>query len=405
MRVLIAFDKFKDALTAPEACEAAANALSQLHPGWSLDLCPLADGGEGFAAILTRAAGGEICSATVSGPLACVLVSVEDEARGGLVSVKFGLVCANQIPAAARALLALPALPADAVIAVIELAQASGLALLPPEQRDPWQTTTLGTGQLIRLAAEELGAQAVVLGVGGSATNDLGLGALAALGLEFLTESGEHLLPPVPARWPQLARISGSLQPSLPPLRIACDVDNPLLGPRGAAAVFGPQKGLHADDLRRLEHSSARVALMLCAHFHRPDALMDTPGAGAAGGTAFGLLCGAGGQLVPGSALVAAWLDLDARLAAADVVLTGEGCYDASSLAGKGPGAILARARALGKPAHVFAGSAEISARTAGFGDPALQRLHIITPAGTALPAALRDAATNLTRAVATAFP
>ncbi len=390
MRVLLAFDKFRDALTAQQACEAAANALRELHPGWSLDLCPLADGGEGFAAILTAAAGGTLQQVPVNGP------------RGDPRPAHFGLVTAGTIPAA-RALLGLPALPAAAPVAVVELAQASGLALLPPDQRDPWQTTTFGAGQLIRIAAGEFGAQAVVLGVGGSATNDLGLGALAALGLDFLTESGESLLPPVPARWPQLARIAGNIRPSLPPLRIACDVDNPLLGPNGAAATYGPQKGLHPEDIQRLDHASARIALMLCAHSHRPDTLMDMPGAGAAGGTAFGLLCGAGAQLVPGSTLVAAWLDLDARLAAADVVLTGEGCFDATSLTGKGPGTILARARALGKPAHVFAGCAE--PQTAGFGDPALQRLHVITPAGIRLPDALRDAAANLAGAVATAFP
>ncbi len=391
MRVLLAFDKFKNSLTAPQACEAAARALRESHPDWLLDHCPLADGGEGFAEILTLAASGALQHAIVAGP------------RDQPAAAHLGLVSANQIPATARALLTLPALPDDALVAVVELAQASGLALLTPESRDPWQTATHGTGQLIRLAAEKYGAQAVVLGVGGSATNDLGLGALGALGLEFFTETGERFdvnsHPPIPARWPQLARIAGIVPASLPPLRIACDVDNPLLGPRGAAAIYGPQKGLRAADLRRLEHASARVALMLCAHSGQPDTLMDAPGAGAAGGIAFGLLCAAAAQLVSGSALVAAWLDLDARLAAADLVLTGEGRFDASSLAGKGPGAVVARARALGKPVHVFAGTtATDTAKT-------LPSLNIITPAGMPEAAALRTAAANLTRAVAAAFP
>ncbi len=388
MRVLLAFDKFKDSLTARQACEHAARALRELHGGWSFDCCPLADGGEGFAEILTAAAGAALTSATVAGPR-----------DGRPVTAHFGLVPAGNIPAAARALLTLPALAHDAPVAVVELAQASGLALLPPKQRDLWWTTTLGTGQLIRLAAEKFGARAVVLGVGGSATHDLGLGALAALGLKFLSADGDPLHPPLPVHWVKLARITGKISPSLPPIRIACDVSSPLLGPHGAAAVYGPQKGLQAADLRRLDHASARVALMLGAHSGRSDTLMDVPGTGAAGGTAFGLLCAAGAQLVPGSALVAAWLDLDARLSAADLVLTGEGRFDASTLAGKGPGAVLARAGVLGKPVHVFAGAAEIVPAMAGV------QPHVITPAGTPHATALRDTAANLVRAVRAAFP
>ncbi len=386
MRALLAFDKFKDSLSALAACEAAACALRAQHPDWELDLCPLTDGGEGFAEILAPAARGTLHRLGVTGP------------RGGEVEALFGLVPARQIPAAARTLLALPALPANAPVAVVELAQASGLALLPAEARDPWQTTTFGTGQLMLHAVRQLGAQAVVLGVGGSATNDLGLGALAALGLEFCDQAGVRISPPLPAAWSRLGRISGNIPRPFPSLRIACDVDNPLLGRRGAAAVYGPQKGLRATDLRRLEHESARVALMLGAHSGQPDTLMDTAGAGAAGGTAYGLLCAAGAQLVPGSALVAAWLDLDARLAAAEVVLTGEGRFDASSLTGKGPGAVIHRARRLGKPVHVFAGAADAAAAK---NFPAL---HVITPAGTPEAAALREAAVNLGRAVRAAF-
>lgn len=386
MRVLLAFDKFKGSLTAPQACAAAADALRATSAAWELDLCPLADGGDGFAEILTHAAGGTLIHETVLGP------------RGGSVRAHLGLVLAENIPAAARALLGLTTLPPGARVALVELAQASGLALLAPEQRDPWHATTLGTGELVRAAAGRHGAAAVVLGVGGSATSDLGLGALAALGLEFFSETGEGIVPPVPAQWGRLARVGGNVFAALPPLRVACDVDNPLLGPRGAAAVFGPQKGLRAEDVRRLDHAAARVALLLCAHADRPDALMDTPGAGAAGGIAFGLMAAAGAELVPGSDLVAAWLGLDARLAAADVIITGEGRFDASSLGGKGPGLVVARARALGKPVHVFAGAADPAAASAVTG------LHVITPPGTPEPDALRAAAENLTRTVRHAF-
>jgi glycerate kinase len=157
------------------------------------------------------------------------------------------------------------------------MASASGLALLPPELRDPWQTTTQGTGQLIRAAAAA-GAAGVLLGVGGSATNDLGLGALDALGLEFLGVGDQKKSPPLPADWAGITRIAGQVDSSIPPIRIACDVTNPLLGPNGAAAIYGPQKGLRPGDLRRIEHEAARLALMLCSHCRQPDALMDARG-------------------------------------------------------------------------------------------------------------------------------
>jgi glycerate kinase len=382
VRVLLAFDKFKDSLSARAACATTAAALRRRHPDWQLDLCPLADGGEGFAEILTASAGGTLSSVAVTGP------------RGRAVDAAFGLVTWAKIPAAARRRFHLPAtLPDHAEVAVIEMAAASGLALLPPAQRDPWQTTTLGTGQLIAAAAQA-GAAALLVGVGGSATHDLGLGALSALGLEFLASTGETIRPPIPARWDLIERITGKISASLPPIRLACDVSNPLLGPRGAAAVYGPQKGLRPADLPRLDHASARLGLLLCAHSGQPDTLMDQPGAGAAGGIAFGLMAAARATLLPGFDLVSAWLDLESRLAAADLVITGEGRFDDSSLSGKGPGAVAARALALGKPVHVFAG--QITARDAR---PGLS-LHAITPAGQPLAEALGRAGANLTAAV-----
>lgn len=381
MRVLLAFDKFKDSLTAQLACDLAARALGERHPDWTFDRCPLADGGEGFCEILTTATAGELRKFPVDAP------------RGGLVDAPLGLVAPEKIPPAARALLGVGALHAP--VAIVEMAAASGLMLLAPELRDPWHTTTRGTGQLLRAAAE-LGAGAVLLGVGGSATHDLGLGALDALGLAFRTAAGEKISPPVPAAWSRIARLDGQLPP-LPPIRIACDVTNPLLGSRGAAAVYGPQKGLRPADLARLDHESARLALLLCARSAQPDSLMDTPGAGAAGGISFGLMAAARAQLLPGFDLVAAWLDLNPRLAAADLVITGEGRFDDSSLSGKGPGAVAARALALGKPVHVFAGAVTAAAR------PGLA-LHAITPPGMPLAQALRAAPANLAATVRAAL-
>ena len=387
MRVLVAFDKFKDSLTAQAACAAAERALTARHPDWSVDACPLADGGDGFVEIMTRAAGGKLQTFEVTGP------------RGDWVRAPIGLVPFHRIPAPARALLQLPEIAVadeSSVLAVIEMAAASGLSMLPPALRDPWQATSYGTGQLIRFAAEA-GAQAVVLGIGGSATHDVGLGALAALGFEFRA-AGKNLRLPIPADWTEALRIEGSLMPRIPPIRLACDVSNPLLGRRGAAAVYGPQKGLLAADLDRMEAATARVAALLCAATGAPASLADQPGAGAAGGIAFGLTAGAHAKLLPGFELVSRWLDLERRMAAADVVVTGEGRYDLSSSEGKGPGAVVARARALGRPVHVFAGQVEGASA-----DRQLQ-LHAITPPGMPLARALREAAANLAAAVKRAF-
>jgi len=388
VRILVAFDKFKDSLSAPAACAIAAREIARLHPDWEIDLAPLTDGGDGFAELLTRQAHGEPIVVPTTGP------------RHEPLDAMIGLVAWSHVPEAARALLNLPALAAEDRIAVVGMAAASGLALLKPAARDPWRTSTTGTGELLR-AAIARGARAMVLGVGGSATNDLGLGALSALGFEFRDEAGNLLHPPIPAEWPRLAHIAGRLSGALPPLRIACDVTNPLLGPRGATAVFGPQKGLPPAEVARLEAAVARVAALLCAHCDRPLALAETPGAGAAGGIAFGLLAAGWAQLVPGFALVNAWCDLAARIARADLVLTGEGRFDAASLGGKGPGALLATARAAGKRSIVLAGSVgELPAGAL----PAGAEIDAITPDGLPLAQALRAAPELLAAAVRRLF-
>lgn len=347
MRVLIAPDKFKDSLTAARACEAIADALRAAHPGWTLDLCPLTDGGEGFARILAEAAGGEWRDTTVTGP------------RGAPVISGFGLVAANRLPASAR--VRLSGLPNKGPLAVLEMASASGLALLPSSERDVWRADTRGTGELVS-AAISAGARGILLGVGGSATNDLGLGALAALGAGLFAANGERVPGCAPVDWPRVARVDlGSLAPT-PPVWIACDVVNPLLGPDGAAAVYGRQKGLRAEDLPRLDAEAARMAALIAGDRERADLLSRTPGAGAAGGIAFGLMAALDARLVPGFDLVSDWLSLRARIDAADLVITGEGRFDASSLQGKGAGALAHAARALGKPIKVFAGRVETTA-------------------------------------------
>lgn len=381
MRVLIAFDKFKDAIRAHEACATAAAALRSLHPAWTIESAPLSDGGDGFVRVLAGAVGAPEIQILVRGP------------RDTAVAALWARIERSRIPRAAQARLGAHG---DSV-AVIEMAAASGLALVPTEQRDPWTATSVGTGEVLRAAAAA-GAGAILLGVGGSATHDLGLGALSALGFRFYDATGRDLGTAPPARWAELARIEGSPPAGFPPVYIACDVDNPLLGPRGATAVFAPQKGLIAADHDRLESLSATVAARLCAHCGQPDSLASTPGTGAAGGISFGLMAGLGAQLLPGFDLVSDWLDLERRIAAADIVITGEGRFDQSSLGGKGPGAIAARAIAAGKTVHVFAGQVDATAQ------PRLH-LHPITPAGIPLAQALRETRERLASAVAQAAP
>ena len=381
MRVLIAFDKFKDSVAAAGACAIAARAIGSARPVWDVDTCPLSDGGEGFAEILTRAAGGDLARISATGP------------RGGKVEAAYGMVSIDRIPQGARALVR-PA--ASGPVAVVEMASASGLALLAPGMRDPMRASSLGTGEVMRAAAVA-GAGTILLGVGGSATHDLGLGAIGALGVRFSGAAGEALDPLVPADWRFLRSIGGRIPEDFPPILIACDVDNPLLGPMGALAVYGRQKGLRPADEAALEAETARVAAMVCAQFGRPGDLASLPGAGAAGGIAFGLMAVAGARLLPGFPLVSAWLDLDRKLAEADMVITGEGRFDDSSLSGKGPGSVARRALALGKLVHVFAGEVSLSGTIPGL------ITHAVTPPGMDLTEALEQAPRLLSESVARA--
>ncbi len=374
-RVLIAFDKFKNSLSAGDACAVAAKALLSRHPDWEVEICPLTDGGDGFGSILTESAGGKWCEATVTGPCREPVVA------------GFGLVRAGSIPAFARELIS--PVPDD-LLGVVEMALASGLALLPLSRRDPWSAESTGTGELIS-AAIAAGSKAILLGIGGSATNDLGLCALSALGLEALDRVGNVVDPPTPARWREIVSFRGSV--ALPALFFACDVSNPLLGPSGCSAVYGPQKGLR--EIRAMDEGAARIAGMLCDHFGKPHDLVSTPGAGAAGGIGFGFLCAADARFLSGAGLVSGWLDMAARLDRADMVITGEGRFDASSFHGKSPGELAVRASAKGKKVFVFSGSAE-----AGIPFPGGVEVRPITPSGMPLEEALSRAGELLAAAV-----
>lgn len=382
-RILIAFDKFKNSLEADPACRIAGKQLADIQPEWEIDLCPLTDGGEGFAEILVNRSGGRWIPTKATG------------ARGARLEAGVGVVEIRNIPAAVREILG--TLPTDTRIGIVEMPLASGIAQLRGAERDPWLTHTFGTGELILAAAGE-SVSAILLGIGGSATNDVGLGALSALGLTPIDHEGKPVSPAPPAEWNRICGFGGSM-PDLPPIRIACDVENPLLGKTGCSATYGPQKGLRSEDLPAMESNVARMAALLCRHFDRPFELATVPGSGAAGGIGFGLQCALDADFISGNRLVAAWLDLERRLDEADLLITGEGRFDASSLQGKGPGALLRRALDLGKAVHVFCGSVET-----GLSIPDGVVIHPVTPDGMPLDLALQKAPELLREAVSRAF-
>ncbi len=388
MRVLVAFDKFKDALAARETCEIAVRALQETHPDWDIETAPLADGGDGFCDTLTGCIDGEFHEATVAGPLQ------------NKVQARFGIVMANRLQDSALGLLGWS--PKTGKIAVIELAECSGISLTPIANRSPWTTTTAGLGEMI-LSAIDRGAKGAIVGLGGSATHDLALGALWKLGFQFFDKQGAPMeRAPTPEVWPQIERIEAP-STSLPEgfqIKLACDVENPLLGPNGAAAVFGPQKGLTPSRYEALEHATLRTAQILCDARSTDYSVMDQPGTGAAGGAAFGLKVGLGAQIVPGYELVKNWIGLEDKFERADMVITGEGRFDTSSLQGKGPGALALEAIASNKQLWVLAGSLG----DLGNSDFPTHSTRAISPNGMSLEEALAATGENLEKAVKSIF-
>src|SRR5438128_12293865 len=242
----------------------------------------------------------------------------------------------------------------DGTTAVVEMAAASGLTLLREDERDPRITSTRGTGELI-LAAAASGAHRIVIGIGGSATNDGGAGMARALGYRFLDRDGNEL-PEGGAALARLARIDGQTDPRLirPAVEVACDVRNPLLGPEGASAIYGPQKGASPEVVRELDAALARYADVVEAFIGRP--IRDVPGAGAAGGLGAGLLAFLDARLVSGAKLVLDAVGFERKLVGASLVITGEGRIDRQSAYGKLTQAVTLAARARGVPVVAVAG-------------------------------------------------
>jgi glycerate kinase len=325
MKILICPDKFKECLRSVEVAKHIYNGIQHVFPQTDCRMIPLADGGEGTVEALVEATGGRIVQVNVHDPLM-------------------------------RAVSSFIGLSGDGRTAVIEMAAASGLALLKPEERNPMITSTYGTGELIRHALDR-GAAEVILGIGGSATVDGGVGMAQALGVSFTDDTG----------W-EIAAGGGKLggiyridltnrDPRIAHCKIfaACDVTNPLTGPGGASHVFGPQKGAEPDMVLQLDVNLKHMARVIRNQLHID--VGELPGGGAAGGMGAGIVAFLGGQLKPGFELISQIMKLEEHIAWADLVITGEGRMDVQTSFGKAPAGVARMASEQKKPVLGFAGS------------------------------------------------
>lgn len=326
-RILLCPNAFKGSLTAIDAARAMAEGVARAGAFEAVCL-PLADGGDGTLETLVEATGGSLHTVVVRDPL------------GRPVTAAWGRLGGAQND-----------------IAVIEMAQASGLRLLRPEEYDPLHASTWGTGELMQHALDA-GCRRLLVGIGGSATNDGGAGMAQALGFRLLDREGKELPPggSVLARLDRI-EIDSRRLPSGWEVIVACDVDNPLCGPEGAAAIYGPQKGATPAQVRELDTALAHYASILHRTFGR--AVAEVPGAGAAGGLGAGLLAFCAARLQAGTEMVLEVTGFDALLANCDLVLTGEGRIDGQTTRGKVVAGVARRAKKAGVPVVALAGSVE----------------------------------------------
>ncbi|WP_195338382.1 glycerate kinase family protein [Bifidobacterium longum] len=363
-RYLCAPDSFKESLTAMEAARAMAQGIENADHDAEVRCLPMADGGEGTARALVDATGGSMRAVPVHDPL------------GRPVEGHFGLL-------------------ADGTTAVVETAEASGLALLEAKERNPLIASSYGTGELM-LAAVRSGAKRIIVGLGGSATNDAGAGLLQALGVRLLDKNGNDLAHGGAA----LANLTtidiSTMDPALKNVAItaACDVTNPLTGPTGASAVFGPQKGASKDDVATLDAALAHFAQVIDSQLGV--AVNDVPGAGAAGGIGAALKGFLNAEFRPGIAIVIEQSGLDAAAQWADVVFTGEGSIDFQTKFGKTPAGVAETAKRHGKPVIAVAG--HIGTGIDGLHEVGIDAVFGIAPGAASLSELLADAAANVTR-------
>ncbi|EKK5267004.1 glycerate kinase [Cronobacter dublinensis] len=324
-KIVIAPDSFKESLSAMDVATAIEAGFREIYPQATYVRLPMADGGEGTVEAMVAATGGHIVQVPVTGPL------------GNRVEGFYGVL-------------------GDGETAVIEMAAASGLHLVPPAQRDPRITTSFGTGELI-LAALDSGVKTIIIGIGGSATNDGGAGMMQALGARFLDSQQRGLLPGG-ASLASLEHIEMSgLDPRLAhtTFTVACDVDNPLCGAKGASAIFGPQKGATPEMVAQLDAALRRFGTTLEAVTGK--SIISAPGAGAAGGMGAALLGMLNAQLRPGIDIVTQTLGLAQAVRDADLVITGEGRLDSQSIHGKTPVGVARVAKQFQRPVVAIAGS------------------------------------------------
>jgi len=355
-RVLIAPQSFKGSADAVAVAAAIARGVRTVWPDAETVELPLADGGEGTVRALVRATSGELRTARVHDPLLR-----EIDAEWGVLG--------------------------DRTTAVVEMAAANGLPLLREDERDPRITSTRGTGELILTAAMS-GAHRIVIGIGGSATNDGGAGMARAFGYTFFDREGNELREGG-AALARLARIDGQTDPRLvrPAIDVACDVRNPLLGPEGASAVFGPQKGATPQMVQVLDAALARYADVLERFVRRP--VRDVPGAGAAGGLGAGLVAFLDARLVSGAKLVLEAVGFERRLDGVALVITGEGRIDGQSIYGKLTHAVTVAARARGIPVVAVAGL--LGDGHQAMRDAGIERIETLASSAAGRDKAMRD--------------
>ena len=325
MRILIAPDSYKNALSAQEVARSLKAGLQKVFQEAEFEILPMADGGEGTVEALIDATHGEIIKTAVHDPLMRPIEST------------FGIT-------------------GDGITAVIEMASASGIQMITSEERNPWITTTFGTGELIH-AAMDKECRDIILGIGGSATNDCGMGMATALGVKFLDQDGN----PVVQGGGMLAEVTRIDMSGLDEriretkIMVACDVTNPLTGPDGASHVYGPQKGADPEMVKQLDSNLKKFSEVITEQLGKE--VGNIPGAGAAGGLGAGLIAFLDGELVEGVPAIAAKTGLDKAVAKADIVITGEGGIDFQTQFGKTPYGVAQVAKKHGKPVIAVAGT------------------------------------------------
>lgn len=371
MKVVIAPDSFKESLDAQQVAFAIERGFKSFAPSVETLCVPVADGGEGTTEALIAATEGELKRNRVSGPLGEPL-----EAIWGILGAQ-------------------PAMP---ITAVVETAAASGLDKISANQRDALNATTYGTGELI-LAALDQGVRRIILGLGGSATNDGGTGLLSALGARFLDAQGKALAQGGAALANLDAIDLSQLDPRLADTEflVACDVDNPLLGPRGASAIFGPQKGATPEQVKQLDAALMRLADVSAQLLDKDT--RDVEGAGAAGGLGFALVQFLNARMAPGIDLVLEAVQFNDLLVGADLVITGEGRIDGQSLSGKTPVGVARWAKRQNLPVVALCGS--IGAGAEEIHAVGIDALFTVVPGVCTLDQAMADAAINLERTAA----